>query len=139
MAALGGEEAEVTAEDVLGSLEAALMRVLWEHGELSVTDARHHLNPGRERPLAYTTVMTVLARLADKSVASRRPVGRQFIYRAAVDEGSLIDATSAQAVESLVRRYGTSALVHFAHHLERLDPETRAQLLAAANTDSEET
>jgi len=54
------------------------MKILWEAGDLTVREVREKLHA--ERPLAYTTIMTVLDRLARKGVVSRRKVGRAHLY-----------------------------------------------------------
>jgi predicted transcriptional regulator len=41
------------------------------------------------RDLAYTTVMTVLARLAEKGLVTRERVGRAYAYRAVRDEAEI--------------------------------------------------
>ena len=41
------------------------------------------------RDLAYTTVMTVLARLSDKGLVTRERVGRAYAYRAVRDEAEV--------------------------------------------------
>jgi predicted transcriptional regulator len=115
-------------ERILGPLESAIMRLLWKVGDASVPMVLTRLNEARERPLAYTTVMTVLVRLHEKTLVTRRFEGRGFVYGAALTENELIDSASARAVDDLVRRFGTPALVHFADRLDRLDPEARAGL-----------
>lgn len=52
------------------------MRVLWRQPGASVAQVRAAL----ERPLAYTTVMTVLERLCAKGVVQRRKQGRAYSY-----------------------------------------------------------
>jgi predicted transcriptional regulator len=47
-------------------------------GEANVRTVREALLP--KRPLAYTTVMTMLDRLARKQAVSRKKVGRSFVY-----------------------------------------------------------
>ena len=59
-------------------LELECLKVLWAIGEGNVKDVRHALT--RSRNLAYTTVMTVLDRLARKGGVERRKVGRAFTY-----------------------------------------------------------
>ncbi|MBE7544225.1 MAG: BlaI/MecI/CopY family transcriptional regulator [Bryobacteraceae bacterium] len=59
-------------------LELECLRALWTLGEANVQAVRGHLEPGR--PLAYTTVMTMLDRLARKQAVTRRKVGRSFLY-----------------------------------------------------------
>lgn len=65
-----------------GELEQRIMELLWEaDGPRSVADVHQELR--RERELAYTTVMTVLDRLAKKQLADRELVNRAWQYRAA--------------------------------------------------------
>jgi BlaI family penicillinase repressor len=71
------------AEYGLTELQLEIMGVLWERGEATVVDVREALRPARE--LAHTTVATLLSRLEKKDVVAHRTVGRQHIYRAAVD------------------------------------------------------
>lgn len=104
------------------------MRELWRCGPSSVGTVLGALNAARDRPLAYTTVMTVLARLHQKGWATRSPDGRGYSYAAAVDEAELVDRSSRQAVDAVLSRYGVSALRHFAARLDDLDADTRSAL-----------
>ncbi|MBZ5724226.1 MAG: BlaI/MecI/CopY family transcriptional regulator [Acidobacteriia bacterium] len=60
----------------LGSLEIAVMEILWARGESSVHEVAERLG----RPLAYTTVMTTLDRLFKKGLLDRRKAERAFLY-----------------------------------------------------------
>ena len=62
----------------LGPSESKLMEIAWEHNEISVKTALFYY-PDKVKP-AYTTIMTVLSRLADKKILERKKVGRSFIY-----------------------------------------------------------
>lgn len=64
--------------DIPPPLELECLKALWTLGEGNVKDVRAALAANRN--LAYTTVMTVLDRLARKGGVSRRKVGRSFIY-----------------------------------------------------------
>jgi predicted transcriptional regulator len=62
-----------------GQLESAIMDVLWAHDRpLAVRDVRERLR--YDRPVAYTTVMTVLAILHGKGVLGREKEGRAWRY-----------------------------------------------------------
>lgn len=64
---------------ILGDLEHAVMDVLW--GRQSPTPVRDvHEELARGREIAYTTVMTVLDRLAKKGIVERRLDGRAWLY-----------------------------------------------------------
>ncbi len=110
------------AEKVLGPLEAEVMRVLWDAGEaLTVREVLGAVNRGRSPELAYTTVMTVLNRLADKDAVSRTPRGRSFAYAPTVADAAGI------AVRDVLRDFGDAAVARFVDQA-RADPEVRARL-----------
>lgn len=73
----------------LGELEQRVMDVLWaSSAPMSVRDVLEELL--KEKDLAYTTVMTVLDRLAKKEIVDRERQGRQWIYTPARGRASLI-------------------------------------------------
>jgi predicted transcriptional regulator len=67
-----------TAREIPPPLELECLRALWMLGEANVRAVRDHLAP--RRTLAYTTVMTMLDRLARKQAVTRHKVGRSFVY-----------------------------------------------------------
>lgn len=106
----------------LGPLEAEVMAVLWAAREpVSVREVARRLNAQRGEPLAYTTVMTVLSRLAGKQVVTRKRQGRGYLYTAAVADGAEI------AVRGVLAQFGDAALARFVDQVE-LDPDLRERL-----------
>jgi predicted transcriptional regulator len=87
------------ARDIPPPLELECLKVLWTLGEGNVKDVRRALTASRS--LAYTTVMTVLDRLARKGGVARRKVGRSFVYSPVLDRDNLRRA----AVRDLVDRF----------------------------------
>ena len=64
----------------LGQLEAAVMERLWSWDRpVAVREVLEDLQ--EERPLAYTTVMTVLDNLHRKGMVLREKSGRAYLYR----------------------------------------------------------
>jgi BlaI family transcriptional regulator, penicillinase repressor len=63
----------------LAPLELACMNTLWPMGQGTVREIRDRLAP--RRPRAYTTIMTIMDRLARKGIVERRKVGRAYMYR----------------------------------------------------------
>lgn len=107
---------------VLGPLEAEVMRLVWSTPQpLSVRAVLLRLNEARTPPLAYTTVMTVMARLAEKEILRRKLNGRGYLYEAALRDAAAI------AVRSLVRDFGDAAVAGFVDEA-RADPKLRARL-----------
>jgi predicted transcriptional regulator len=58
--------------------------VLWERGEATAVEVREALRPGRD--LAQTTVSTLLSRLERRKLVTHRTEGRQYVFRAQVEE-----------------------------------------------------
>lgn len=113
-----------TTAKVLGPLEAEIMQVMWQaDSACTVGEVLGRLNEGRQPPLAYTTVMTVMARLAEKDVLRRKLIGRGYRYEAAVfDEASI-------AVRSVMRDFGEAAIAQFVDDA-RADPKLLRRLQA---------
>jgi BlaI family transcriptional regulator, penicillinase repressor len=63
----------------LAPLELDCMNTLWPMGEGTVREIRERL--AERRPRAYTTIMTIMDRLARKGVVERRKIGRAYTYR----------------------------------------------------------
>ncbi len=72
------------AHPQLSELQLAVLRVLWDCGELPVSEV--HARLARDRDLAPTTVATLLNRLEKRGLLSRRRAGRQFLYASVVAE-----------------------------------------------------
>jgi len=64
-----------------------------------VTQVRELL--GQTKPLAYTTVMTLLDRLSRKGAVSRRKQGRAFIYSPIASREAIRSAAVSELVELL--------------------------------------
>ena len=60
----------------------AIMQVLWDRGEATVSQVREALAPSRQ--LAYTTVGTMLTKLEQNGQVTHRSDGRVNIYRPAI-------------------------------------------------------
>ena len=83
----------------LGDLEREVMTVLWDAAE-PLTVRQVHESLSRDRDLAYTTVMTVLDRLAKKSVVVQQKADRAYRYapaqsREEMTASVMLDALSA--------------------------------------------
>jgi BlaI family transcriptional regulator, penicillinase repressor len=83
----------------LAPLELACMNALWPLGEATVREIRERLAP--DRPRAYTTIMTIMDRLAQKGVVSRRKVGRAYCYVPNLTVEQARTHALAQVVEGL--------------------------------------
>lgn len=85
----------------LPPLELKCMKALWALDQATVHEVRSRLLP--ERRLAYTTVMTVMDRLARKGVVEREKRGRAHVYRATVAEELVRDRALDRLMEDFFR------------------------------------
>jgi BlaI family transcriptional regulator, penicillinase repressor len=100
--------------------ELEVLKVLWDRGPSTVREVMDVLN--EDRPRAYTSVMSLLAVMAEKGLLVREPRGRAFIYRPKTDRGR----TLRRMVGDLVGRAfegSTSQLV--AHLLDQTKPSAQ--------------
>src|SRR5580698_3039517 len=82
----------------LAPLELDCMNTLWPMGEGTVREIRERL--AERRPRAYTTIMTIMDRLARKGVVERHKVGRAYIYKANLSAEDARATALSQVVEN---------------------------------------
>ena len=113
-------------------LELDCLKALWTLGEGNVKQVRDIL--ASDRDLAYTTVMTVLDRLARRGGVERRKVGRSFIYVPILTQ----DFVRRLAVRELLISYFDGSAEQLREYLEQVPNESMAMAAAAARGDGSE-
>ncbi len=107
-------------------LELECLKALWSLGEGNVKEVRGALTANRA--LAYTTVMTVLDRLARKGGVARRKVGRSFVYVPVLSRTNL----RRLAVRDLVDRFFDGSEDALMDYLRNGDTKQAALTIEAA-------
>ena len=105
--------------EVLGPLEAEIMDVVWDTGEVTVRDVHRLLESSR--PLAYTTVMTTLGRLADKGLVKRIEDQPAHHYTALITRDQYARSTVKSVVDWLVNHFPDPAVAYFVDRVEKED------------------
>ena len=108
----GNEQRDVA----LSELQIAVVRVLWQRGDASVTDVAAVL--AEERGLKHTTVATLLTRLERRGVVAQRREGRQLIYSATVSESQVRRSMVADLVGSLFGGDARELVAHLVSEAE---------------------
>jgi predicted transcriptional regulator len=112
----------------LGDLEREVMSQLWEAAEaLTVRQVYERLSA--DRGLAYTTVMTVLDRLAKKGVVTQERADRAYKYAPAQSREEMTASLMLDALGTAPDGVRDAALAHF---VGRLGPEALAAAIEAA-------
>jgi predicted transcriptional regulator len=100
----------------MGSVEADVLHELWStDGFATAAEIREAL----DYELAYTTVNTILARLANKGLVERKREGRAYAYRAELGEDELTADRMHRELERARDR--TAALSRFVETLSTKD------------------
>lgn len=94
----------------LTELQIAILRLLWEHGELTVAQIWEELYA--ERKLAQTTIATIVARLQRRRILARRTKDKQFVYRALVTEADVQHSMVSELTERLFAGDVTALVSH---------------------------
>ena len=92
-------------------LQLAIMQVLWKRGEATVGEVREALQP--QRPLAYTTVGTMLSKMEERGQVTHRSDGRVNVYRAKIRR----EQVSRSMVKDLAQRLFAGDVTQMVSHL----------------------
>lgn len=120
-----------TPRNRLGDLERAVMEQLWAAADgrpEGLTVREVHDAIGVERGLAYTTLMTVLDRMAKKALVTRERDGRAWRYQAASSREELTSEALHHTLGELAGGERRRALLRF---LDQSTPEELDELRAA--------
>ena len=112
----------------LAPLELDCLNMLWPMGEGTVREIRDAL--ASRRPRAYTTIMTIMDRLARKGVVERRKIGRAYTYRPNLSAETARAQAISQVIESF---FGGSKESLMAHLDGGAQPMPRELVGVAAN------
>lgn len=103
-----------TSAPRLGDLERVVMECLWEAGHDDGATVREVFEIlERDREIAYTTVMTVLDRLAKKELVTRVREGRAWRYFPADSREALTAQTMRRTLDDMEVTDRRAALLHF--------------------------
>jgi predicted transcriptional regulator len=124
----------------MGALERAVMEVLWSPAPDGAADgawwtvrdvhAALAARPGR-RDSAYTTVMTVLQRMAGKGLVEQQRDGRAYRYRAGGSREEMTAGLMRDALDEFASDDRRTALVAFVGEASAADRDALREALAA--------
>jgi predicted transcriptional regulator len=95
----------------LHDLEAAIMDVVWDRdlSSFAVGDVLAVLE--KQRDIAYTTVMTTVARLYDKGILRRERDGRRYLYAPKMSREEFLATTAREVLEGAVGGHQAMAML----------------------------
>jgi len=106
--------------ELLGSLEKQVMEIVWKRKEVSVREVCDAVN--KKRKTAYTTIMTVMSRLNDKGILSRKKLGDgSYAYAPKKQREDFYAHESREVIDGLIRQCGEVAVAQFIDAVEKSD------------------
>jgi predicted transcriptional regulator len=115
--------------DLLGPLESEVMDIVWDRGDVSVRDVHEAIQ--ESHPIAYTTVMTTLGRLADKGLLKRADDQPAHRYSVLVTREQYARSTVKSVVDWLVSHFPDPAVAYFVDRVEEEDEQVITRLREA--------
>jgi predicted transcriptional regulator len=109
----------------LGETEMEVLHHVWDLGEATVADVRERIL--EEREVAYTTIMTVMKKLADKGYLEYHKDGRTYVYAPAQEPNKVQHSLLRRLMESVFDG-SPMALVQTLVQHEDLSDEERAEI-----------
>lgn len=106
---------------IFGSLEADIVTLIWDHGEMSARDIFELLRDQGQR-LSYGAVKTVLDRLVKKQMLVRSMLGNQYLYQAQLNRAEFSHLASREIIASLVACFGDPVYEQFFDYILQNDP-----------------
>ncbi len=110
----------------LGDLQLKIMQVLWARERATVSEVQAAVVG--DKPLAYTTIATMLRKMEARGLVRHHREGRTFVYEAAYEEASVSRNLADDLVERLFEGRLSSLVSHFlstkdvsAEELDRLE------------------
>ena len=101
-----------TRPPTLTPQELAIMKVVWRKEEATVRDVHEALRA--RRPVAYTTVMTMMRILEDKGFLSKTMAERAYVYRPSKPRHQVLGAMVRDFVDRVFDGASDALLVHLA-------------------------
>jgi BlaI family transcriptional regulator, penicillinase repressor len=117
----------------LGELERAVMRLVWQHGEVTAEQVREQLTE-QDRSLKDSTIRTVLRRLEEKGYVTHTVENRTFRYRPAETRQHV----AGRAVQRIIDRFCDGSVEALlvgmvdSEVLDRIELQRLAERIAAA-------
>jgi predicted transcriptional regulator len=125
----------------LTKLQLAVVQALWSRQEATVAEVQEAL--AHDRPLALTTVATILSRLEQRGLVAHRAEGRQFVYRARIGSDRVRRSMVGNLLQTVFHGDVTTFVSHLldardlsADELTRLQQLVRAKDTEAAPRDA---
>ena len=117
-----------TPTPTLTPQELAIMKVVWDLETTTVRDVYERLRA--RRPVAYTTVLTMMKILEQKGYVTKERADRAFVYRPARPRQQVLGGMVREFVDRVFDGASRPLLLHLVRNTKLSDKERKALLRA---------
>lgn len=103
----------------MGKVQLRMMQVLWERGEATAREITDELS--RERPIAHSTVQTLLRKLEAKGAITHQapaPPERAWVFRAVHEQSEVTESATRDLVARMFNNSAWGLVAHLIQHEE---------------------
>lgn len=111
----------------LGELEQGIMDIVWKQKKSSARDILIKLSNNKK--LAYTTVATILNRLYEKGLVTRREGKNGYTYSPKISKEKYSQNIAKSFIKNFMNSFGDAAIASFAQGIDKLPQEKRKYFL----------
>lgn len=114
--------------NTLGPLELQVMEIIWENKKVAVREVVETLR--HKKPIAYTTIMTVMDNLYKKGFLTREKVKKSYYYFPVAKRSDLITNAISEAMKELTYYGRIKLLMIFAGAVLFALPNSRSLIIS---------
>lgn len=109
----------------LGKVQLQIMQVLWQHGTATAREITDKLS--RDKPIAHSTVQTLLRKLEAKGAVTHETQDRTFVFRPVPEQTAVTTSATRDLLSRLFNNSVYGLVAHLMQH-EKISPEEMQQL-----------
>jgi BlaI family penicillinase repressor len=111
------------AKPILTEQELEIMKIVWQGGDVTVRHVYEELL--KRRKIAYTTVMTMMGILEEKSFLKKTSTERAHVYRPAQPKAQVVGRMVKDFVQRVFNGSAKPLLVHLMENEQLTEEELR--------------
>jgi len=118
----------------ISNLEADIMKIVWDRKEITVREVheimlREEIKKKKQGFIPYTTVMSTMTTLAEKSLLKQNKSGKTYIYSAAVNKKQLSKSIIKSVASKLLNGAASNLVSKFLADSSNISKEGIGKLL----------
>ena len=111
----------------ISELEQKVMNIVWKCKGCSVRDVVAEIQ--KEKPIAYTTILTILQRLHEKGLIIKKENGKAYTYLPKISKSSYSKSIAQLFLKKFFGSFGDVGIASFAESIESLSADEKKRLL----------